>query len=268
MLGNSSPSVNISDDHVEDGVDVALAPGHPTVECCLNVLDVDHHRSLVVAIESGNFLPRPPAARSSRTLPPAVGEPVQQSKEDPRSHANRSPRSRQGMTSMLGSDVDERTRRLSAAIGRARSWAARATTKVPWFGPRVAIRLHRSGLGTTTIGWSELAELVEQHRPAVVSVDVFDSCIVRDLVGDAPIELAIRRRASAGAPVAGAKRRAVDRAHCRGAGSRPLPTGSQRRPGPGPDPRCRRLRHVPVGHRPRQRHPHRDPRARGDLRRG
>ena len=80
---------------------------------------------------------------------------------------------------------------------RPRGRVARAATRVPWFGPRVAIRLHRAGLGVSTFDWHDLACLAEQYRPAVVSVDVFDTCVVRDLLGDAPIELAIRRHVDA-----------------------------------------------------------------------
>lgn len=81
---------------------------------------------------------------------------------------------------------------------------SRLAARVPFLGPRVALRLHRLGLGVSAITWPELAGLVETERPDTLSVDVFDTCVVRDLLGDNPIELAIDRLVgvdSAGAAV-------------------------------------------------------------------
>ncbi|MGH1491103.1 MAG: hypothetical protein ACRBK7_17210 [Acidimicrobiales bacterium] len=60
--------------------------------------------------------------------------------------------------------------------------------RIPWIGPRVVFRLQRAGLGFTNRDWPSLAERVIRLRPATLSVDVFDTCVVRDLSGDAAIE--------------------------------------------------------------------------------
>ena len=62
----------------------------------------------------------------------------------------------------------------------------------------MALRLHRLGFGVASMTWSELADLVEVERPDALSVDVFDTCIVRDLLGDVPIEMAIGRLTTVG----------------------------------------------------------------------
>lgn len=83
------------------------------------------------------------------------------------------------------------------SLGQGRRATLAATvTRVPWAGPRVAIRLHRAGLGARPTTWQALADEVEQARPAAISVDVFDTCLVRDLVGDEAIELVIDRQAA------------------------------------------------------------------------
>ena len=75
----------------------------------------------------------------------------------------------------------------------------RTASKLPWVGPRVAFRLHRMGLGVVTTTWDQLADLVQCERPETLAVDVFDTCLVRDLVGDDAVEESIDRvGASAG----------------------------------------------------------------------
>jgi len=68
--------------------------------------------------------------------------------------------------------------------------------RFPWLGPRLAIRLHRMGLGLSAVSWPELAAAVEREKPRVLSVDIFDTSVVRDLLGDNPIEAAIDRRSN------------------------------------------------------------------------
>lgn len=80
---------------------------------------------------------------------------------------------------------------------RRRAAVAATVSRLPWAGPRVAIRLHRRGLGASTVTWGDLAAAVEQEQPAALSVDVFDTCLVRDLVGDEAVELAIDHLAAA-----------------------------------------------------------------------
>jgi FMN phosphatase YigB (HAD superfamily) len=72
--------------------------------------------------------------------------------------------------------------------------------------------MHLCGLGVSAITWDELAELAEIEKPGVVSVDVFDTCVVRDLLGDLPIELAIQRSADDPAPRRSAEGAAAARA--------------------------------------------------------
>jgi hypothetical protein len=66
--------------------------------------------------------------------------------------------------------------------------------KAPWIGPRVLFRLHGRGLGFDAVTWPEAVEMVVRERPAEISLDVYDTCIIRDLAGDQPIELAIGHR--------------------------------------------------------------------------
>ena len=82
--------------------------------------------------------------------------------------------------------------------GAKRARLVRSTAQLPWLGPRLAIRLHRLGLGASPVSWSELVDHVERERPEVVSVDVFDTCLVRDLLGDEPIERLIDRHRDGG----------------------------------------------------------------------
>ena len=86
------------------------------------------------------------------------------------------------------------------------SLLASALVRVPWIGPRLLHRLHISGYGAPGINLAQAALQVRNDRPDVVSVDVFDTCIVRDLAGDEPIEHAIAQSvnqpARAGATVA------------------------------------------------------------------
>lgn len=60
--------------------------------------------------------------------------------------------------------------------------------RVPLIGPRLLLRAHRRGFGFDVVSWAEFADLVVAKRPDAVSVDVFETCIVRDLAGDRPIE--------------------------------------------------------------------------------
>ncbi len=46
------------------------------------------------------------------------------------------------------------------------------------------------------LSWPEFADLVVDGRPDAVTVDVFDTCVIRDLAGDEPIEHAADHRAS------------------------------------------------------------------------
>lgn len=65
---------------------------------------------------------------------------------------------------------------------------------VPWAGPRVLLRLHDRGFGFDTVTWPRFAAAVARDRPSAVSVDVFDTCLIRDLAGDRAIEEAIAHR--------------------------------------------------------------------------
>ncbi|MDH3302115.1 MAG: hypothetical protein OES24_16580 [Acidimicrobiia bacterium] len=67
---------------------------------------------------------------------------------------------------------------------------------VPWAGPRVLLRLHDRGLGFDIVTWPEFAAAVARERPCEVSVDVYDTCLIRDLGGDRAIEEAIRHRSA------------------------------------------------------------------------
>ncbi len=71
---------------------------------------------------------------------------------------------------------------------------AQRLAAVPWVGPRLLIRFHRQGFGLEQLSWPTFADRVVQDRPDAVTVDVFDTCIVRDLAGDDPIEHAIDHR--------------------------------------------------------------------------
>ena len=71
---------------------------------------------------------------------------------------------------------------------------------VPWAGPRLLLRLHDRGYGFDTVTWAEFAAAVARERPSEVSVDVYDTCLIRDLAGHKAIEEAIaHRRAMAAA---------------------------------------------------------------------
>ncbi len=50
------------------------------------------------------------------------------------------------------------------------------------------LRLHRAGFGFAAVSWTEFAERVERQRPDAVTVDVFETCVVRDLAGDRAVE--------------------------------------------------------------------------------
>ena len=60
------------------------------------------------------------------------------------------------------------------------------------------LRAHRAGLGLSTVTWRQLADRVENDRPDAVTVDVFETCVVRDLAGDEAIERTADRWSSAG----------------------------------------------------------------------
>ena len=72
-------------------------------------------------------------------------------------------------------------------------------SSIDWVGPRVMLRLHRAGFGFATVTWSEFADRVEQGRPDAVTIDVFETCVVRDLAGDRAIEEVASRWATGGA---------------------------------------------------------------------
>ncbi len=103
------------------------------------------------------------------------------------------------------------------SLGQGRRATLAATVaRVPWAGPRVAIRLHRAGLGARPMTWAALVDEVERERPAALSIDVFDTCLVRELVGDEAIELAIDRQvALSGAQDRGEVADEVERRLCR-----------------------------------------------------
>lgn len=69
--------------------------------------------------------------------------------------------------------------------------------RIPWIGPRLLYRLQRAGYGFPARDWAGLAQQVARQRPATLSVDVFDTCVVRNLAGDAAIEHAIDHAALA-----------------------------------------------------------------------
>ncbi|MGI9597542.1 MAG: hypothetical protein ACR2QK_15360, partial [Acidimicrobiales bacterium] len=70
----------------------------------------------------------------------------------------------------------------------------RLLVRIPWIGPRAMYRLQRAGGGLSEKGWPEIVRDATRLRPEVVSVDVFDTCLVRDLVGDEAIEHVIEHR--------------------------------------------------------------------------
>ncbi len=71
---------------------------------------------------------------------------------------------------------------------------ARLLTRLPWFGPRLLFRAERRFSFLSVDGWESLIEAITDAHPDVVSLDVFDTCIVRRLAGDQPIENAIDHR--------------------------------------------------------------------------
>lgn len=66
--------------------------------------------------------------------------------------------------------------------------------RIPWIGPRVTYRLQRAGAGFAVSDWDSLVRRAERARPGVIGVDVFDTCVVRDLAGDRAIEHVISHR--------------------------------------------------------------------------
>lgn len=66
--------------------------------------------------------------------------------------------------------------------------ALRVAPRAPSLRSRGAFHLRRSGLGRQAVTWPAFADRVERERPDHVSVDVFDTCVIRDLIGPAPIE--------------------------------------------------------------------------------
>ena len=73
--------------------------------------------------------------------------------------------------------------------------------RLPWIGPRIIYRLQLTGHGVPPLDWSEVARQVVRHRPDVVSVDVFDTCVVRELAGDVAIEHAITHAVEHGSDI-------------------------------------------------------------------
>ncbi len=66
--------------------------------------------------------------------------------------------------------------------------------KIEWVGPRLLFRLHGRGWGFETCTWQDLVARVVAERPRHLSIDVYDTCLIRVLAGDQPIELAIKHR--------------------------------------------------------------------------
>ncbi len=72
---------------------------------------------------------------------------------------------------------------------------ASTLARVPWFGPRLLLRLQHRGLGFDAETWPGVVDMVERERPLEVSVDIYDTCLIRDLAGHYAIEHAIAHRA-------------------------------------------------------------------------
>ncbi len=75
--------------------------------------------------------------------------------------------------------------------------------RIPWVGPRAVYRLQQGGIGYGVEDWPALVRTAKLRLPEAVSVDVFDTCIVRDLVGDAAVEHLIDHRRDQTEPAAG-----------------------------------------------------------------
>ncbi|MEM7337769.1 MAG: hypothetical protein AAF467_03915 [Actinomycetota bacterium] len=69
--------------------------------------------------------------------------------------------------------------------------------RAPSVRSRGAFHLRRAGVGRASVTWSSFADRVVRERPDHVSVDVFDTCVIRDLLGPEPIENLADRRAGA-----------------------------------------------------------------------
>jgi len=63
--------------------------------------------------------------------------------------------------------------------------------RVRWIGPRLAFGSERRRAAHRPLSWPEVCEIILTAKPKTVSVDIFDTCIVRDLAGDGAIELVI-----------------------------------------------------------------------------
>ncbi len=74
--------------------------------------------------------------------------------------------------------------------------------RVPWVGPRAVYHLQQGGIGYKVGDWTAVVRSAKLRLPRAVGVDVFDTCIVRDLVGDDAVEhvIAHRNRQAATAP--------------------------------------------------------------------
>ncbi len=68
---------------------------------------------------------------------------------------------------------------------------AEKLARVPWLGPRFIYRLQQAGRAYEARSWPEVAAAVIAARPPEISVDVFDTCVVRRLLGDHAVEHAI-----------------------------------------------------------------------------
>lgn len=73
--------------------------------------------------------------------------------------------------------------------------AVRRAAGLPLVGPRLLAGLHQRGLGFDVVSWAEFADLVVSERPEHLSVDVFETCLVRDLAGDMAVKNVIAHQA-------------------------------------------------------------------------
>lgn len=67
-------------------------------------------------------------------------------------------------------------------------YLAEYTVRVPGIGPRLVFHLQRLGAAYGSQDWPGVVQATTRSRPDVVSIDVFDTCLVRDLAGDHAIE--------------------------------------------------------------------------------
>lgn len=104
---------------------------------------------------------------------------------------------------------------LSSAHVVGDSLLTKVLVRIPWLGPRVIYRLQLGGRGYPVQDWPGIARQVVRYRPDVLSVDVFDTCVVRDLVGDRAIEDVIDHRAADSAADRSAEAAIMEELLCR-----------------------------------------------------